>query len=80
VYHRATRAMVRGKVSPALRRPRRAQGPAFSVQARKAWFPGWQDVGDIFHVLPAMPEALLLEQVGSKIAELGRGNLAVNPA
>ena len=66
-------------VSQALMRPMRAQWPGFSVNDLQAWFRGRKYVVETFKLLPEMPDALFLEQVVSKMAELGRVNLAVNP-
>ena len=79
-YHRANRARLMVQVSQALRRPMRAQWPAFSVNDLKAWFRGRKYVVETLKLLPEMPDAICIEQVVSKIAELGRVNLAVNPA
>jgi len=58
----------------------RAQWPAFSVNDLKAWFRGRKYVVETLKLLPEMPDALFIEQVVSKMAELGRVNPAVNPA
>ncbi len=67
-------------VSQALMRPMRAQWPAFSVNDLKAWFRGRKYVVETLKLLPAMPDALFIDQVVSQMAELGRVNHAVNPA
>ena len=66
-------------VSQALMRPMRAQWPAFSVNDLKAWFRGRKYVIETLKLLPAMPDAICIEQVVCQIAELGRVNPAVNP-
>ena len=76
VYNSANLAMFMVNVSQALMRPMRAQWPAFSVNDLKAWFRGWKYVVETLKLLPEMPDAICIEQVVSKIAELGR----VNPA
>ena len=80
VYNSANLAMFMVNVSQALMRPMRAQWPAFSVNDLKAWFRGRKYVVATLKLLPEMPDALFIEQVVSTIAELGRVNLAVNPA
>ena len=80
VYNGANLAMFMVNVSQALMRPMRAQWPAFSVNDLKAWFRGRKYVVETLKLLPEMPDAIFIEQVVSKIAELGRVNLAVNPA
>jgi putative transposase len=80
VYNSANLAMFMVNVSQALMRPMRAQWPAFSVNDLKAWFRGRKYVVETLQLLPEMPDALFIEQVVSTIAELGRVNLAVNPA
>jgi putative transposase len=80
VYNSANLAMFMVNVSQALMRPTRAQWPAFSVNDLKAWFRGRKYVVETLKLLPEMPDAIFIEQVVSKIAELGRVNLAVNPA
>ena len=79
-YNRANLAMFMVNVSQALMRPMRAQWPAFSVNALKAWFRGRKYVVETLTLLPAMPDALFIDQVVSQIAALGRVNHAVNPA
>jgi len=79
-YNRANLAMFMVNVSQALMRPMRAQWPAFSVNALKAWFRGRKYVVETLKLLPAMPDALFIDQVVSQIAALGRVNHAVNPA
>ena len=79
VYKSANLAMCMVNVSQALMRPMRAQWPAFSVNALKAWFRGRKYVIETLKWLPAMPDAICIEQVVSQIAELGRVNPAVNP-
>ena len=80
VYNSANLSMFMVNVSQALMRPMRAQWPGFSVNDLQAWFRGRKYVVETFKLLPEMPDALFLEQVVSKMAELGRVNLAVNPA
>ena len=80
VYNSANLAMFMVNVSQALMRPMRAQWPAFSVNDLKAWFRGRQYVGETLKLLPAMPDALFIDQVVSQMAALGRVNPAVNPA
>ena len=79
-YNRANLAMFMVNVSQALMRPMRAQWPAFSVNDLKAWFRGRKYVVETLKLLPAMPDALFIDQVVSQIAALGRVNHAVNPA
>jgi putative transposase len=80
VYNSANLAMFMVNVSQALMRPMRAQWPAFSVNDLKAWFRGRKYVVETLKLLPAMPDAICIEQVVSQMAELGRVNPAVNPA
>jgi putative transposase len=80
LYNSANLSMFMVNVSQALMRPMRAQWPAFSVNDLKAWFRGRKYVVETLKLLPEMPDAIFIEQVVSKIAELGRVNLAVNPA
>ena len=80
VYNSANLALFMVNISHALIRPMRAQGPAFSVNDRKAWFRGRKYVVETLKLLPELPEAICIEQVVSQIAELGRVNHAVNPA
>jgi putative transposase len=75
----ATLAMFMVTVSQALMRPMRAQWPACSVHALKAWFRGRTYVVETLTWLPEMPDAIFIDQVVSQIAELGRVNHAVNP-
>src|SRR3954449_11554189 len=78
VYKSANLAMFMVNVSQALMRPMRAQWPACSVNDLKAWFRGRKYVVETLQLLPAMPDALFIEQVVSQMAELGRVNHAVN--
>ncbi len=80
VYNSANFSMCMVHVSQALMRPMRAQWPALSVNDLKAWCRGRKYVVETFKLLPEMPDAVFIEQVVAKIAELGRVNLAVNPA
>ena len=78
VYNSANLAMFMVNVSQALLRPMRAQWPAFSVNDLKAWFRGQKYVVETLKLLPAMPDAVFIDQVVSQMAELGRVNHAVN--
>jgi len=78
--HRAHLALFMVNVSHALIRPMRTPGPALRVSDLKAWFRGRTYVGETFTLLPERPEALLMDQVISHMAVLGRVNHAVNPA
>jgi putative transposase len=80
VYNSANLAMFMVNVSQALRRPMRAQWPAFSVNDLKAWFRGRKYVVETLKLLPEMPDSLFIDQVVSQMAELGRVNHAVNPS
>src|SRR5262245_18233718 len=80
VYNSANLALFMVNISHALMRPMRAQWPAFSVTDLKAWFRGRKYVVETLKLLPAMPDAICIEQLESQIAELGRVNHAVNPA
>jgi DDE superfamily endonuclease len=80
VYNSANLAMFMVNVSQALMRPRRTQRPAFSVNDLKAWFRGRKYVVETLQLLPAMPDALFIDQIVSQMAALGRVNPAVNPA
>jgi putative transposase len=80
VYNSAHLAMFMVNVSQALMRPMRAQWPAFSVNDLKAWFRGRKYVVETLKLLPAMPDALFIDQGVSQMAALGRVNHAVNPA
>jgi putative transposase len=80
VYNSANLAMFMVNVSQALMRPMRAQWPAFSVNDLKAWFRGRKYVVETLQLLPAMPDAICIDQVVSQMAALGRINPAVNPA
>jgi hypothetical protein len=79
VYNRANLALFMVNISHALLRPMRAQWPAFSVKDLKAWFRGRKYVVETLKLLPAMPDAICIDQVVSQRAELGRVNHAVNP-
>ena len=79
-YHRANRARLMVQVSQALRRPMRAQWPAFSVNDLKAWFRGRPYVIETGKVLPERPDSLFIDQVVSQRAALGRGHHAVIPS
>jgi len=78
VYNSANLAMFMVNVSQALMRPMRAQWPAFSVNDLQAWFRGRKYVVETLKLLPAMPDAICIDQVVSQMAELGRVNHAVN--
>jgi putative transposase len=80
VYNSANLAMFMVNVSQALMRPMRAQWPAFSVNDLKAWFRGRKYVVETLQLLPAMPDAICIDQVVAQMAALGRINHAVNPA
>ena len=80
VYNSANLAMFMVNVSQALIRPMRAQWPAFSVNDLKAWFRGRKYVVETLQLLPAMPDAICIDQVVAQMAALGRINHAVNPA
>lgn len=79
-YNSANLAMFMVNVSQALMRPMRAQWPAFSVNDLKAWFRGRKYVVETLQLLPAMPDAICIDQVVAQMAALGRINHAVNPA
>jgi hypothetical protein len=78
--HRAPLALFMVNVSHALIRPMRTPGPALRVRDLKAWCRGRTSGVDTFTWLPERPEALLLDQVISHMAVLGRVNHAVHPA
>ena len=80
VYNSANLALFMVNVSQALMRPMRAQWPAFSVNDLKAWFRGRKYVVETLQLLPAMPDAICIDQVVSQMAALGRINHPVNPA
>jgi hypothetical protein len=80
VYNSANMAMFMVNVSQVLMRPMRAQWPAFSVNDLQAWFRGRKYVIETLKLLPAMPDALCIDQIVSQMAALGRVNHAVNPA
>jgi putative transposase len=80
VYKSANLAMFMVNVSQALMRPMRAQWPACSVNDLKAWFRGRKYVVETLQLLPAMPDAICIDQVVAQMAALGRINHAVNPA
>ena len=80
VYNSANLAMCMVNVSQALRRPMRAQWPAFSVNDLKAWFRGRKYVIETLKLLPEMPDSLFIDQVVSQMAALGRVNHAVTPS
>jgi putative transposase len=78
VYNGAHLAMCMVNVSHALMRPMRAQWSAFSVNDLKAWFRGQKYVVETLKLLPEPPDPIFIDQVVSKMAELGRVNHAVN--
>jgi hypothetical protein len=78
VYNGANLAMFMVHVSHALIRPMRAQWSAFSVNDLKAWFRGQKYVVETLKLLPEPPDSIFIDQVVSKMAELGRVNHAVN--
>jgi DDE superfamily endonuclease len=78
VYNGANLAMFMVNVSHALMRPMRAQWSAFSVNDLKAWFRGQKYVIETLKLLPEPPDPIFIDQVVSKMAELGRVNHAVN--
>jgi putative transposase len=78
VYNGANLAMFMVNVSHALMRPMRAQWSAFSVNDLKAWFRGQKYVIETLKLLPESPDPIFIDQVVSKMAELGRVNHAVN--
>jgi putative transposase len=78
VYNGANLAMFMVNVSHALIRPMRAQWSAFSVNDLKAWFRGQKYVVETLKLLPEPPDPIFIDQVVSKMAELGRVNHAVN--
>jgi putative transposase len=78
VYNGANLAMFMVNVSQALIRPMRARWSAFSVNDLKAWFRGQKYVIETLKLLPAPPDSIFIDQVVSKMAELGRVNHAVN--
>ena len=78
VYNGANLAMFMVNVSHALMRPMRTQWSAFSVNDLKAWFRGQKYVVETLKLLPEPPDPIFIDQVVSKIAELGRVNHAVN--
>jgi putative transposase len=80
VYNGANLAMFMVNVSHALIRPMRAQWSAFSVNDLKAWFRGRKYVVEMLKLLPELPDPIFIDQVVSKMAELGRVNHAVNSA
>jgi putative transposase len=79
VYNGANLAMFMVNGAQALLRPMRAQGPACSVNALKAWFRGQKYVVETLKLLPAPPDPIFIAQVVAKMAALGRVNHAVNP-
>jgi hypothetical protein len=80
VYNSDNLAMFIVNVSQALMRPMRVQWPAFSVNDLKAWFRGRKDVVETLKLLPAMPDAIFIDQAVSQMAARGRVNPAVSPA
>ena len=78
VSHGAHLAMCMVNVSQALMRPMRAQWAAFSVHDLKAWFRGQTYVVETLQLLPEPPDPIVIAQVVSKMAELGRVHHAVN--
>jgi len=80
VYNSANLAMFMVNVSQALIRPMRVQWPAFSVNDLKAWFRGQKYVVETLKCLPESPDAIFIDQLVYRMAELGRVNHAVNPA
>jgi putative transposase len=80
VHNGANLAMFMVNVSHALIRPMRAQWSAFSVNDLKAWFRGRKYVVEMLKLLPELPDPIFIDQVVSKMAELGRVNHAVNSA
>jgi len=78
VYNGANLALFMVNVSHALIRPMRAQWPAFSVNDLKAWFRGQKYVVETLKLLPEPPNSIFMDQVVSKMAELGRVNHVVN--
>jgi DDE superfamily endonuclease len=78
VYNGANLAMFMVNVSQALMRPMRVQWSAFSVNDLKAWFRGQKYVVETLKLLPEPPDPIFIDQVVSKMAELGRVNHAVN--
>jgi hypothetical protein len=78
VYNGANLAMFMVNVSHALMHPMRVQWSAFSVNDLKAWFRGQKYVIETLKLLPELPDPIFIDQVVSKMAELGRVNHAVN--
>jgi putative transposase len=78
VSNGAKLALCMVNVSHALIRPMRAQGSAFSVHDLKAWFRGQKYVVETLKLLPEPPDPIFIDQVVSKMAELGQVNHAVN--
>ena len=78
VYNSANLAMFMVNVSHALIGAMRVQWPACSVNDLKAWFRGQTYVVETLKLLPVMPDSVFIDQVVSQLAELGRGNHAVN--
>ena len=78
VYNGANLAMFMVNVSHALMRPMRTQWSAFSVNDLKAWFRGQKYVVETLKLLPEPFDPIFIDQVVSKMAELGRVNHAVN--
>ena len=78
VYNGANLAMFMVNVSHALMHPMRAQWSAFSVNDLKARFRGQKYVIETLKLLPELPDPIFIDQVVSKMAELGQVNHAVN--
>ncbi len=74
VYNSANLAMFMVTLSQVLIRPLRERCPAFSVNDLKALFRGRKYVLETLKCLPQMPEPIIIDQIITQIAQLGRIN------
>lgn len=80
MYNSANLAMFMVNVSQVLIRRLRPEWPEVSVNDLKAWWRGQRYVVETLKYLPAMPEAICIEQIVAHVAELGRINQVENTA
>jgi putative transposase len=76
LYNSANLAMFMVNLSHALMRPRREEGPAFSVNDLKAGFRGRKYATELLTLLPESLGCIFIDQVVAQMAELGRVNHA----
>lgn len=80
VYNSANLAMFMVTLSQVLMRPLRERCPGFSVNDLKARFRGRKYVLETIKCLPQMPEPIIIDQIMSQVAQLGRVNQELESA